>query len=95
MAHGARGVQRGAGRTHPIVAPYFHAGTTTKIDAPPKKGKTTLRNYFISCALHGHECVGYPAGDPTPVVTLTENPRRSSSKGCGRRGWMRATICTS
>ena len=69
-----------------IVAPYFHAGTTTKIDAPPKKGKTTLRNYFISCALHGHECVGYPAGDPTPVVTLTEEPEAVFVEGLRAAG---------
>ena len=57
-----------------IVAPYFYAGATTQIVATPKRGKSTLRNFFIRCGLRGVSSLGYAGGEPTPVVLATEEP---------------------
>ena len=44
-----------------VLAPYLIEGAKTKMDAPPKFGKTTFRNYLIRCLLNGEPCLGYPA----------------------------------
>ena len=68
-----------------IVAPYFFAGATTQIEATPKRGKSTFRNYFIRCALRGRSSLGFPAGEPTPVVLATEEPEAVLVESLARR----------
>ena len=55
-----------------VLPPYLVAGAITDLIAPPKLGKTRLRNYWISCAIRGACCLGLPPTPPTPVILLTE-----------------------
>ncbi|HJN19182.1 MAG TPA: bifunctional DNA primase/polymerase [Armatimonadota bacterium] len=69
-----------------VVAPYLIAGTLTDFTGPAKVGKTRLRNYLIRCAVQGVSCLGYPAGLPTKVVLLTEEPITSLMEGLEAAG---------
>ena len=69
-----------------VLPPYLIAGTLTDFTGPAKVGKTRFRNYLIRCAVQGISCLGYPAGLPTKVVLLTEEPIASLMEGLEAAG---------
>ena len=69
-----------------VCAPYLLASSVTKLDGPPKRGKTTLRNFLVGCVLRGESCLGYPAPTPAPVVLLTEEPISACLEGLRASG---------
>ena len=69
-----------------VLAPYLIAGAMTDFTGRAKEGKTRFRNYMIRCLILGESCLGYPAGAPTKVVLLTEEPVPSLMEGLAAAG---------
>ena len=85
--HTAKEITLAAPEATPYVCePHLVKGSKIKLDAPPKLGKTTWRNYQIRCVLLGESCLGYPSPSAAPVVLCTEEPLAACVEGLRASG---------
>lgn len=64
-----------------VTGPYLVAGAVTELLAPPKKGKTRLRNFWIRCVLDGLLGLDGLPSEQGPVVLLTEEGLAALQEG--------------